>query len=145
MEEDSVAMFQVDGLNMEDRRAQMVQLYTCTSQLETLRVQEHARTQDLATGRSGGDWSWTRAQIVGERWHARGGSAAHARLCARPMARSRMLLRALDRANQGGWRSSTLGRQNDQEAHKEWDRSTSQIGLEGLLELDQRSLARTVL
>ena len=39
----------------------------------------------------------------------------------------------------------TLGRQNDQEAHKEWGRPTSQIGLEGLLELDQRSLARTVL
>ena len=78
--EDSVAMFQVDDLNMEDRRVQMVQLYTCTSQLETLRVQEHARTQDLATGRSGGDRSWARAQIAGERWHARGGSAAHARL-----------------------------------------------------------------
>ena len=50
-----------------------------------------------------------------------------------------------DRANQGGWRSNTLGRQNDQETHKEWGRPTSQIGLEGLLELDQRSLARTVL
>ena len=82
---------------MEDGRVQMIQLYTCTSQLETLRVQEHARTQDHATGRSGGDRSWTRAQTAGERWrwHARGGSAAHARLCARPMARSRMSLRAL--------------------------------------------------
>ena len=50
-----------------------------------------------------------------------------------------------DRANQGGWRSNTLGRQNDQETHREWGRPTSQIGLEGLLELDQRSLARTVL
>ena len=39
----------------------------------------------------------------------------------------------------------TLGRQNEQETHKEWGRPTSQIGLEGLLELDQRSLARTVL
>ena len=38
-----------------------------------------------------------------------------------------------------------LGRQNDQETQKEWGRPTSQIGLEGLLELDQRSLARTVL
>ena len=80
---------------MEDRRVQMVQLYICTSQLETLRVQEHARTQDLAIGRSGGDWSWTRAQTAGGRWHARGGSAAHARLCARPMTRSRLSLRAL--------------------------------------------------
>ena len=33
-----------------------------------------------------------------------------------------------DRANQGGWRSNTLGRQNDQETHKEWGRPTSQIG-----------------
>jgi hypothetical protein len=80
---------------MEDRRVQMVQLYTCTSQLETPRVQEHARTQDLATGRSGGDRSWTRAQTAEERWHTRGGSAAHTRLCARPMARSRMSLPAL--------------------------------------------------
>ena len=63
---------------MEDRRVQMVQLYTCTSQLETLRVQEHARTEDLATGRSGGDRSWTGAQTAGGRWHTRGGSAAHA-------------------------------------------------------------------
>ena len=82
---------------MEDRRVQMVQLYTCTSQLETLRVQEHARTEDLATGRSGGDRSWTGAQTAGGRWHTRGGSAAHARLCARPMARSRMSLWALPR------------------------------------------------
>ena len=68
-----VAMFrccQVDDLNMEDRRVQVVQLYTCTSQLETLRVQEHARTQDLAIGRSGGDRSWTRAQTAG-RGHGR--------------------------------------------------------------------------
>jgi hypothetical protein len=84
---------------MEDRRVQMVQLYTCTSQLETLRVQEHARTQDLATGRSGGDRSWTRAQTAGERWHTRGGSAAHARLCARPMARTPMSLSALATAS----------------------------------------------
>ena len=54
-------------------------------------------------------------------------------------------LQTRDRANQGGWRSNTLGRQNDQETHKEWGRPTSQIGLEGLLELNQRSLARTVL
>ena len=40
---------------------------------------------------------------------------------------------------------STLGRQNDQEAHKKWSRPTSQIRLEGLLELEQRSLARSVL
>ena len=39
----------------------------------------------------------------------------------------------------------TLGRQNDQETQKEWGRTTSQTGLKGLLELDQRSLARTVL
>ena len=31
-----------------------------------------------------------------------------------------------ERANQGGWRSSTLDRQNDQETHKEWGRPTSQ-------------------
>ena len=41
----------------------------------------------------------------------------------------------------------TLGRQNGQETHKEWgaDPPTSQIGPEGLRELDQRSLARAVL
>ena len=85
----------MNDLNMKDRLAQLVQLNTCTSQLETPRVQECARNQDLATARSGGDWSWSRAQTAGVRWHMRGGSAAHVRLCARPMAQSRMSLSAL--------------------------------------------------
>ena len=85
----------MNDLNMKGRLVQMVQLNTCTSQLETPRVHEHARTQDLATARSGGDRSWSRAQTAGVRWHMRGGSAAHARLCARPMAQSRMSLCAL--------------------------------------------------
>ena len=96
---------QVNGLYIGDRLVQMVQLNTCTSQLETPRVQEHARTQDLATAKSGGDRSWSRAQTAGVRWHMRGGSAVHARLCARPMARSRMSLSALPTRGRhaGGW------------------------------------------
>ena len=85
----------MNDLNITDRLVQMVQLNTCTSQLETPRVQENARTQDLVTARSGGDRSWSRAQTAGVRWHLRGGSTAHARLCARPMAQSRMSLCAL--------------------------------------------------
>ena len=90
----------MNDLDMEGRLVQMVQLSTCTSQLEAPRVQEHARTQDLATARSGGDRSWSRAQTAGVRWHMRGGSAAHTRLCARPMARSRMSLRGLTKTKQ---------------------------------------------
>ena len=85
----------MNGLYIGDRLVQMVQLNTCTSQLETPRVQEHARTQDLATAKSGGDRSWSRAQTAGVRWHMHGGSAVYARLCARPVARSRMSLSAL--------------------------------------------------
>ena len=104
---------QVNDLHITDRLVQMVQLNTCASQLETPRVQEHSHTQDLATARSGGDRSWSHAQTAGMRWHMRGGSAAHARLCARPMAQSRMSLCALmakrvgKRAKRGGERQST--------------------------------------
>ena len=68
----------MNDLNVKGRLVQMVQLNTCTSQLETPRVQEHARTQDLATARSGGDRSWSRAQTAGMRWHMRGGSGSMA-------------------------------------------------------------------
>ena len=94
---------QVNDMHMKYRLVQMVQLNTCTSQLETPRVQENARTQDLVTARSGGDRSWSRAQTARVRWHMRGGSAAHVQLCARPMAQSRMSLCALVRAQRHGF------------------------------------------
>ena len=52
---------------------------------------------------------------------------------------------AVGEASEASRDADVTPRQNDQETHKEWGRPTSQIGLEGLLELDQRSLARTVL
>ena len=61
-------------------------------------------------------------------------------------ARARKHRQATEQTRTGGDRTHDHTRPTERPRNtQKWGRPTSQIGLEGLLELDQRSLARTVL